>query len=64
MWPSQRGLAEKPILLINGEFRPGTRRFPVRSRETDWAWIKLKLHLEQEFVIGGYSVRHLLSLPS
>ena len=26
MWPSQRGLAEKPILLINGEFRPGTTR--------------------------------------
>src|SRR3984957_17190151 len=26
MWPSQRGLAEKPILLINGEFRPETTR--------------------------------------
>ena len=26
MWPSQRGFAEKPILLINGEFRPETIR--------------------------------------
>jgi len=26
MWPSQRGFAEKPILLINGEFRPETTR--------------------------------------
>jgi hypothetical protein len=26
MWPSQRGLAEKPALLINGEFRAETAR--------------------------------------
>jgi hypothetical protein len=26
MWPSQRDLAEKPILLINDEFRPETTR--------------------------------------
>jgi hypothetical protein len=26
MWPSQRGLAEKAILLINGEFRAETTR--------------------------------------
>ena len=37
-----------------GAVRQRTRESPTVTTRTG-AWIKLKLHLEQEFVIGGYT---------